>query len=165
MFNGRDYSPTELLDVCLVQGYIKFDEVVRDILAVVVAERDPTALKKALVQIIGNLNRGSIGQGLDHLISVSTIGNELKGGLDGVDALTYHLSGHQCQEGIIALQKVLDRFKEEEKPIKKPVCELCGETDLQLLEYGPDPYMSDVEGTKVNKWLCRDCHQSLCDDI
>ena len=56
----------------------------------------------------------SIGRALDRLISVAQISKgELKGDIDGIDALCYHLNSHICQDAIVALQKVLMRFEAE----------------------------------------------------
>jgi len=48
---------------------------------------------------------------LDTLASLADVPDEFEGKCDGVDALCYHLSACQCTKAIIALQKVLERFK------------------------------------------------------
>ena len=120
MYGDRKYSPTELLNLCKVDAlrFCDTNSIVCEILALVVAEKDPTQLREKLGSLVFSLGRmTSIGAALDHLYSVYSTGNELQGGLDGLDALTYHLSGSDCRNGITALNAVLKRFdetKEEE---------------------------------------------------
>lgn len=112
MFNGRDYSPTELLDLCKVDRFRYSDakEYVLQILSLMVTEKDPKSLNEKLETIVRDIGQVSIGQSLERLYSISTLDNELQGGLDGLDALTYHLAGDHCNKGIKALQAVLARF-------------------------------------------------------
>ena len=115
MFNGRDYSPTELLDLCKVDrfahNYDGANHFVLQILALMVVEKNPKLLGKKLEKIVRDIGQVSIGQSLEQLHSISTLENEVQGGLDGLDALTYHLAGDQCNKGIKALQAVLARFQ------------------------------------------------------
>ena len=115
MFGGRNYSPTELLDVCKVKSKFPREHFVGKILAEICIADDSNDVLQNLEKILGELGRISIGEALNELWNVSNIGNELQGGLDGIDALTYHLSGSQCEKGIAALQKVLERFNEEKE--------------------------------------------------
>ena len=123
LFGARDYSPTELLDLCKVDrfdyNYDGAKHFVLQILALVVAEKNPTLLAEKLERIVRDIGKVSIGQSLERLHLISTFGDELQGGLDGLDALTYHLAGDHCHKGIKALQAVLGRFdKEEEERLK-----------------------------------------------
>lgn len=113
MFGGRDYSPTELLDVCQVPARQGNTQWLIKILTLFAVERDPEEFKEKLMDIIYEMRKVSIGASLEHLSQVSCLPDELQGGLDGLDALTYHLSASTCEKGIKALQQVLDRFKEE----------------------------------------------------
>lgn len=82
--NWKDYSPTELLSMSRVDPRVDGGDV-------------------------------SIGMALDHLVRVSTLpGTEFQGGNDGIDALCYHLNGGTCQRAIDALNKVLQRFRDDE---------------------------------------------------
>ena len=109
----RDYSPTELLDLCKVDRFDHDDAklYVLQILALMVAEKDPKLLSEKLETIVRDIGQVSIGQSLNRLHSISTIENELQGGCDGLDALTYHLAGVHCDKGIKVLQAVLARFQ------------------------------------------------------
>ena len=126
MFNGRDYSPTELLEVCKVDRFAhNYDGVnyfVLQILALMVTEKDPKLLTEKLESLVRDIGQVSIGQSLEKLHSISTLENELQGGLDGLDALTYHLAGDHCNKGIKALQAVLARFQKdkEERLLEQP---------------------------------------------
>lgn len=44
-------------------------------------------------------------------------------------------------------------------------CDTCGETNIDLLTYGPDPYIEDVHNRIVMVWLCTRCYKEACDDI
>lgn len=44
-------------------------------------------------------------------------------------------------------------------------CDTCGETNMDLLTYGPDPYLEDVWNEIVMVSLCTRCRQDRCDDI
>lgn len=119
LFNGRNYSPTELLAICKVNSWLFRDaeQYVQEILAVVVTEKSAVCLQEALKAIVTDIGRQvSIGQALEWLHAVADMPDELQGGLDGLDALTYHLSGSACSTAIRDLQCVLDRFKEDAKP-------------------------------------------------
>ena len=74
-----------------------------------VTEKDPKLLTEKLETIVRDIGQVSIGQSLERLYRISTLDNELQGGLDGLDALTYHLAGDHCTKGIKALQSVLIR--------------------------------------------------------
>jgi len=119
MFNGRDYSPTELLDLCKVDrfahNYDGANYFVLQILAFMVIEKDPKLLVEKLEKIVRDIGQVSIGQSLERLHSISILENELQGGLDGLDALTYHLAGDHCHKGIKALQAVLARFQKDQE--------------------------------------------------
>jgi hypothetical protein len=54
----------------------------------------------------------SIGNALSYLHVVARMDSgDLEGGVDGLDALVYHLGGDTCDKAIEALQKVKDRFE------------------------------------------------------
>jgi hypothetical protein len=110
MFNNN-YSPTQLLDVCTVKKTITNNSVA-DILAIVVTEKDVNVLKNKIKEKLQEIGTISIGMALQELHSIATIGPDLKGNLDGLDALTYHLSGFYCRQAIKDLQMVLHRFEE-----------------------------------------------------
>lgn len=76
-----DYSSSQLLEACAVQHPIQ----------------GPSNV--------------SVGMALDTLASLADIPDEFEGDCDGLDALCYHLSACQCEKAIVALQKVLERFK------------------------------------------------------
>ena len=42
-------------------------------------------------------------------------------------------------------------------------CESCGKT--RDLQYGPDPYQSEINDDDTPVWLCGECKQEHCDDI
>lgn len=119
MFGGRDYSPTELLDFCKVDRFeSNYDGpkyFTTQILSLMVTEKDPNLLVEKIEKIIRQVGEVSIGQSLRRLHTIATIGNEFQGGLDGLDALTYHLGGDSCTKAISALQAVMQRFKEDEE--------------------------------------------------
>lgn len=112
-----DYSPTQMLDLCKSDHFRHGGElqVVTEILAVLTTSRDPVQLVEELKRIVRQCGTVSIGQSLETLHSVANIGPELDGGKDGLDALCYHLSGHACEQGITALQQVLQRFKRDQQ--------------------------------------------------
>ena len=110
MFNNN-YSPTQLLDVCTVKKTIT-DDFVLDILAIVVTEKDINSLKSKIKEKLQEIGTISIGMSLEKLHGITTIGPDLDGNLDGLDALTYHLSGFRCKQAIRDLQRVLQRFEE-----------------------------------------------------
>ena len=98
-------------------GSEKRKNLVAQIMATVLTHKNGDA--KGLIEALGDLvethSNMSIGMALDALHSISTLGKELDGDHDGLDALCYHLSGNSCEKGIAALQAVLRRFKEMEK--------------------------------------------------
>lgn len=113
-----DYSPTELLDFCKVDAYDWRNDssyTTQQILALIAIEKDPSELVEKLNRLIKEHAKISIGRSLERLTTIANIGPEFKGGLDGVDALTYHLSGHICTEAIKALNKVMERFEVSRK--------------------------------------------------
>jgi hypothetical protein len=125
---GQNYSPTEMLDFCKVSpfegiGYDRLAQVVGRITTAVMCIQSlhfgksqkeiEELVTKRVTEIIEEHAPVSIGRALDKLHSVATTGNELEGGRDGIDALTYHLSGDTCRKGINALQAVLRRFEED----------------------------------------------------
>lgn len=115
MFNGRPYNPSQLMRMVHVDGlsHANVDALVAEVLSHVVTERDPDKLREYLRSFIRQLGESvSIGGALEHLHTVANLPEEFDGGLDGLDALTYHLSGHACTSGIQALQAVLRRFDE-----------------------------------------------------
>lgn len=123
---GQDYSPTEMLDFCKVSpfegmGYDNLKNCVSRITTAVMCiqslnfGKSPEEIEQIVVRritaIIEEYAPVSIGRALDKLHSIATTGNELEGGRDGLDALTYHLSGDTCTKGINALNAVMQRFK------------------------------------------------------
>lgn len=117
---GDNYSPSQMLDLCRVDlfdgpNWDGAKHYVAQILALVVTERDPNRLREKLEQKVREIGKVSIGQSLERLHSVATLGPELDGDLTGIAALTYHLSGDTCQKGISALQAVLRQFDIDQK--------------------------------------------------
>lgn len=122
---GNNYSPTQMLDFCRVDAFRGPDNVnhyVQKILATMITQKDPQQLAEEITSIVRGIGRSvSIGNALETLHSIATCGPELDYGRDGLDALTYHLGGHQCENGIKALQAVLKRFEDDEKkPQEEP---------------------------------------------
>jgi hypothetical protein len=120
IFDGKDvgtnYSPDEMLSLCRVSkfGGPYWDgakDYVEKILAILVVEKNPQALIEQLTSVVNEIGTISIGQSLQRLYNISMIGPELQGDLTGVAALTYHLGGHTCKQGIEALKKVLRQFE------------------------------------------------------
>lgn len=112
MFSGRDYNPIELLDLCKVEARFNRDATVAKILAEIAISKDSKGLIERIKTILEEISVVSIGHALERLSSISEIEDELQGGLDGIDALMYHLWSNDCTKGITALQKVLKRFEE-----------------------------------------------------
>jgi len=118
--NNNEYSPTELLKICRVDAYlINLNQYITDILAIVLKSKNEEELKNKLLDLLKTLvdyNKPSIGMALEKIRAITgwQVG-ELKGGVDGIDALCYHLSGSLCSHGIEDLQKVLKRFEEYKK--------------------------------------------------
>jgi hypothetical protein len=125
---GQDYNPVEMLDFCKVSpfegiGYDKLKDCVGRITTAVMCiqslhfgkpqEEIERLVVKRVTEIIEQFTPVSIGRSLDKLHSIATTGPELEGGRDGLDALTYHLSGDTCRKGIAALQAVMQRFEED----------------------------------------------------
>lgn len=120
---GNNYDPEQFLDFCKVDvfDYRTPDNFVSQILAIMVIEKDPTQLKEKLNKLAYEWCQVSIGRSLEKLASIAKLPAELHYGRDGLDALTYHLSGHHCHEGIQVLQAVLRRFDEDtKKPQEEP---------------------------------------------
>ena len=119
MFEGKDYSPTELLDTCTVDRFFPHDTAnnyVLSIFAVFATEKDPDQAVKKIEAIVRQIGQVSIGHALERLADVATFGpDEFHGGVDGIDALAYHLCGTQCTKAIDALNAVLLRFKIDEE--------------------------------------------------
>ena len=112
---GQNYSPTQMLDIASVDTYEyreKLDGVVEQILALFAAtkQEDAGKLPEKLREIIRASGRVSISTCLHRLHSIATIGKELEGERDGLDALCYHLSGHCVQKGQQALAMITQRF-------------------------------------------------------
>ncbi len=116
MFNGREYNPTELRDLCTVDRFYSDYQgpnyIALEIMGIVLAQRDPNKLVKELKDVIERIGKVSIGQSLQTL---RRIGEEtdLQGGLDGIDALCYHLNIDTVKRAISVLQRVEKRFSEE----------------------------------------------------
>lgn len=125
---GDQYSPTEMLDYCKVSpfegmGYDNLKSCVARITTAVMciqslhfgksAEEIEELVVKRVTEIIEEYAPVSIGRALDKLHSIATTGKELEGGRDGLDALTYHLSGNTCSKGIAALTAVMQRFEQD----------------------------------------------------
>ena len=74
-------------------------------------------------ELISECSRVSIGTCLKRLNSVASIGNELEGDHDGLDALCYHLDGATTLKAKQSLENILKRFsdlsKEQERDIQK----------------------------------------------
>ena len=120
---GQNYSPDQMLDYASIDaldnGFQKMDNLVQGLLALYIAERNPETLVEKMKDLLRKYSRVSIGHSLQTLFSVAKTGPELDYGRDGLDCLTYHLSGHCCENGIWALKAVLERFKEDEKKPKE----------------------------------------------
>lgn len=119
MFNGRDYNPVELLDFCQFsnfdgEGFDLRKNIALEILSLVVTNKNHEDLPGKIANIVENYSKVTMGRALHKLSIMANIGNELQGGLDGLDALTYHLSGHTCTKAIEALNKIMKRFDEIE---------------------------------------------------
>ena len=69
----------------------------------------PTELMDA-VKIDAPHKTISIGMALDALVDLDRLGTTYKGGLDGIDALCYHLDIYTVRDAIKALQHVEQRF-------------------------------------------------------
>lgn len=121
---GQNYSPDQMLRYASIDTfdmYSKLENLVRDLMALMITEKDPEQLVDKMKELLRNYGRVSIGHALDTLFSVAKTGPELDYGRDGLDCLTYHLSSHGCENGIWALKAVLARFKEDEKkPTETP---------------------------------------------
>jgi len=48
-------------------------------------------------------------------------------------------------------------------PMKYTKCHECGE--IKLCKYVPDPFLEEIYGDKVPRWLCKDCYLQACDEI
>lgn len=125
---GHNYSPSQMLDLCKVDGFEHNYTAGRDyagqVLALVAVEKDPNELIKKIASLFNQVAESvSIGRALERLVWLAkgdhTLG--LDYGRDGLDCLTYHLSGHHCTSGIAALQAVLKRFEDDKtKPQEEP---------------------------------------------
>lgn len=125
---GNNYSPDQMMKMVYVNGFEHRMGAGKDyageVLALIAVEKDPHELIKKIAALFEQVAECiSIGRALDHLAWLYKCDTSL--GLDyqrdGLDCLTYHLSGHQCREGIEALQAVLKRFKDDEtKPEEAP---------------------------------------------
>lgn len=125
---GNNYSPSQMLDMCKVDGfehdYQSGKQYAAKALALVAIEKDPAELVSKLSDLFHEVAESvSIGRALDRLVWLAkgdhTLG--LDYGRDGLDCLTYHLSGYHCTSGIAALQAVLHRFEDDtKKPKEEP---------------------------------------------
>lgn len=120
------YLQEKMLDYCKISSfdglrYHSLDICVTEIITAVLCanigrspEEAEVLLRERISDIVQKYSKVSIGQSLEKLHSIATTGKELDGDKDGLDALTYHLSGDTCFKGMAALQAVINRFNEQE---------------------------------------------------
>jgi hypothetical protein len=112
--SANEYNGEEMLGLCKFSAFDRTERMnalVLKILAIIATTKDPDELIRILSETIELHSQVSIGHALEKLHSVATIGAELDHGRTGLDALCYHLCGSDCSKGIIALQNVLNNYK------------------------------------------------------
>jgi hypothetical protein len=121
-FSAGKYSPTQLLNACKISPFRFHDlktSVAQLILAAVAVGKqgEEGKLIERIEEILENHCNVSIGASLEKLNSVASIPDEFDGGCDGLDALCYHLGGHDVEQAIISCQKIMARFKSDQEQI------------------------------------------------
>lgn len=118
--NYQTHNPDQMLRLASVDPYSyssKLDYTVKLILALFATAKadDSGKIVSKLEEIISECSRVSIGTCLDRLNSVASVGNELDGDHDGLDALCYHLGGDTVVKAQQSLRKIMQRFSELSK--------------------------------------------------
>jgi len=86
------------------------------------------------------------------------------GELEAVDLATgqhKHIEGdvYPCPDAVLSLRVAAPYEKDAENRI----CDACNL--VKDCVYQEDPYQKEVDNVVELRWLCEDCHQSLCQDI